>query len=101
MSQWDGRTHFVYRMYAVDGQLLYVGCTSNPRRRQRQHYHERRPIHQATAHCRLSGPYVEIVAFAKERAAIAAEHPLGNAEGSYWNAAEIARLATERIEASA
>ncbi len=71
------QTHWLYRYFDASGQLLYIGCTSNPSTRDAQH--------------RTYSPWAgriarrEIVehadcaeALAAERAAIASEHPEHN-----------------------
>lgn len=37
MSPIEDQEHFVYRLFDVTGQLLYVGCTANPKVRIGQH----------------------------------------------------------------
>lgn len=71
------RTHFVYRAYDADGQLLYIGCTKSPQKRMAQHKYDRRWFADATRF-RLSGPYPEARAFLLEAEAIKAERPLHN-----------------------
>ena len=84
----DLRPHYLYRCYDADGLLLYIGCTSNVRRRMGAH---RRGDGKSKASAWLSacmvrhevsGPLAGLeLARAAETAAIRAESPLFNAHG--------------------
>lgn len=70
-------THTLYRFYDTDGHLLYVGRTTNPGRRWREH-EKRAPWFQAVSWVtREVYPTAEAVDVA-EREAIANEHPIHN-----------------------
>ena len=73
--------HYVYRLYAADGSLLYVGLTSDLERRRRQHT-ETAPWWSAVASWRIVGPFANrLSAAAVERRALLAERPLWNRHG--------------------
>lgn len=71
----SGRDHFVYRLYDVDGNLLYVGCTKRLDRRRQEHMAQRPAMIAATSRIRLEGPYPRSVARAIESKALRKESP--------------------------
>lgn len=75
----ERRDHFVYRAFATDGTLLYVGCTMNPHGRAAEHRGQSQWFKRAEAF-RMSGPYNYDTARAMERAAIRSESPLWNCD---------------------
>ena len=71
------RRHFVYRAFAADGALLYVGCTMDPKRRRYEHKLSSAwfPL---MASVRLTGPLDEVTAKRLEKDAIRTEGPRYN-----------------------
>lgn len=69
------RKHFVYRVFDVNGDLLYVGCSNNPWRRWNEHRTDR-PLMTSQAHrFKLAGPYSYHTARRLEREALTTENP--------------------------
>lgn len=80
MSIYAGTTdvpHFVYRCFAADGSLLYIGCTVDVTRRMRQHGPN--PWAAGVARIATEGPYPYELARRVEADAIRDEDPLHNA----------------------
>jgi predicted GIY-YIG superfamily endonuclease len=71
------REHFVYRAYATDGHLLYVGCTYDPPARMAAHRGESQWFHLATSF-KMCGPYNYETARQLESDAINSERPQFN-----------------------
>lgn len=71
------REHFVYRAFDAKGQLLYVGCTMDIKRRRGEHKMSSK-WWPAAVRFRVSGPYNYSVGRQLEREAIKGEHPLWN-----------------------
>lgn len=69
------REHFVYRVYDVAGDLLYVGCTARLEERFRTHRGQS-DWFPMLARVRLSGPYNYDTARELEREALQTERPL-------------------------
>ena len=69
-------SHYVYRYFDVAGNLLYVGCTNNPHRRELQH--RTSPWHSESASLTVGEPMSRNDALAEERRAIADESPKYN-----------------------
>ena len=69
-------THALYRFWAADGALLYVGITINPGRRWRAH--QRREWWHEVASITVETHPDRPAVLAAERAAIATEHPRCN-----------------------
>jgi predicted GIY-YIG superfamily endonuclease len=70
------RAFFVYRMFDRNGELLYVGCTNNLRRRWKEHRTERPEVVSQAISFKVHGPFTREVARQKERTAAETEHPL-------------------------
>lgn len=73
------REHYVYRAFAADGTLLYVGCTRNPTGRASEHRGQSQWFKRAKSF-RMVGPFNYDTARAMERAAIRSESPLWNCD---------------------
>lgn len=71
------RQHFVYRAFAADGYLLYVGCTYVPDARLVAHRNESRWFSQAVAF-KVAGPFNYETARQIEYDAIEGERPQFN-----------------------
>lgn len=72
-----GRCVYLYRLYDQDGALLYIGITSNLRRRRSTHRGQS-PWFPQVAGYRIQGPFTWRGAEKAERAAILAESPRHN-----------------------
>lgn len=72
------RVHFVYRLLADDGSLLYVGCSRRPVERWRDLRGTHRKLAAQVSRIRMVGPYDFATARALERAAIIDGHPVYN-----------------------
>lgn len=70
------RDHYVYRLFAADGRLLYVGASVNLRARQRDH--SRKPWWGDVDRWQVQGPFTRTVALDREREAIISEKPTHN-----------------------
>lgn len=71
------RDYYVYRVYDVEDQLLYIGVTGDMKRRRWEH--ERRAWWRREAHrWEVDGPFDKIHAHQVETAAIRAEDPIHN-----------------------
>lgn len=85
-SRMGSRPHYVYRCYDAEGQLLYIGCSANVKRRMGLHRsHPTNPaslgIAASCVRVEVEGPFAGWPAgHAAERAAIAAEKPLLNVQ---------------------
>jgi predicted GIY-YIG superfamily endonuclease/DNA-binding XRE family transcriptional regulator len=82
MKRLADREHWVYRCYDADGQLLYIGCTSDVSHRFRAHRSAKSETSR-TLMRRMARYSAEVYpdrasGMAAERRAIAAEHPLLN-----------------------
>lgn len=73
------REHFVYRVFAADGSLVYVGCSYNPEKRMREHKYTSRWWHLLDR-VKLSGPYNYETARRLEYEAIRTEDPSHNGQ---------------------
>jgi excinuclease UvrABC nuclease subunit len=51
------RNHFVYRVYDVDDEVIYVGFTRKPETRWKAHRWQSRDMVAEAAYCRMAGPY--------------------------------------------
>lgn len=71
------RPHFLYRLLAADGALLYLGCTVDPERRLAEH--RRKPWGRLIAAWQFDEFADSRSAYAAERDAIASESPAHNA----------------------
>lgn len=74
MSTEESPCQYVYRCWAADGRLLYIGCTQYPERRIREHQKRAAWASEMVEH-EFEGPYRYFEGFAVERAAIEAEAP--------------------------
>jgi hypothetical protein len=72
------RNHYVYRYFAADGRLLYVGCSLRPAIRWLEHKSWRPEMTSQVARWTQQGPYNFDAARAIEKQAIATEEPLYN-----------------------
>lgn len=72
------RVHFVYRLLAEDGRLLYVGCSRRPVQRWRDLRGTHRKLAAQVSRIRMAGPYDFKTARAVERDAITAGCPVYN-----------------------
>lgn len=72
----NAREFFVYRMFDASGQLLYVGCTNNPKRRWYEHRTERPDMSAAAVKFKVQGPFTRFKARQLEREAATSEQPL-------------------------
>lgn len=77
------RTHYVYEAYDADGLLLYVGCTSNPTRRYREHMSgspggRKGWFGPFVTRWAVSGPYEKATALRIEAERIAERRPVWN-----------------------
>lgn len=73
----DQRPHYVYRYYDSAGALLYIGCTVNPRARDKQHRASSSWYSEVASVRRIVFPN-RWYARQREREAIQAEHPAHN-----------------------
>lgn len=71
-------THYVYRCYSWDGELLYIGCSGNIPQRMAAHRSGSRAWFWRMHHYVLSAPMPKEDAFRAEAEAIAAEQPTYN-----------------------
>jgi predicted GIY-YIG superfamily endonuclease len=71
----ERRDHFVYRLFDVADELLYVGCTRRPTERWREHRTDRPYMTDQVKSVRMQGPYARTVARRIEREAIRNENP--------------------------
>lgn len=83
-------SHYVYRYFNTDGDLLYVGCSKDPWMRYRYHHTDSRQwIHEVTRGQIAVYPD-RATALVAEREAIKAEHPRYNrthrGDRSTWTA---------------
>ncbi|NAE18229.1 GIY-YIG nuclease family protein [Enterococcus hirae] len=77
LTDQSGKPHYVYRHYSPDGELLYVGCTSNPK--QRPYVTRERPwFDLVKTRVVIDGPYEWIEALEIEAATIQAGRPVHN-----------------------
>lgn len=74
--------HYVYRLYDAAGELLYVGCTYDPRTR-RSNHRLTTPWFSEVASFRLTVYPNRAHALEVERAVIAAEQPRHNVRHRY------------------
>lgn len=72
------RKHFVYRCFASDGELIYVGCTQDVKARLAAHANEARWWDLADGRITLAGPYNYETARRIEYDAIESERPRAN-----------------------
>lgn len=72
------RNHYVYRYFAADGRLLYVGCSLRPGIRWHEHKSWRPEMTNQVARWTQQGPYNFDTARAVEKHAIATEEPFYN-----------------------
>src|ERR1044072_8991374 len=72
-----GSPHYVYRLFASDDALLYVGCSVNPTARLATQYSDQ-PWGDLLADQPVEGPYDRAHALRRETAAIASERPRFN-----------------------
>lgn len=71
--------HRVYRCYAADGRLVYVGATSQKVAvRMRNHRYMNKPVYEATVRVEVTEYPDKTSALAAERDAIKAETPMLN-----------------------
>jgi predicted GIY-YIG superfamily endonuclease len=104
----DDRPHYVYRCYDADGDLIYIGCTSNVTRRIATHRRGGKAASRWLAVCmdryEVSGPHAGKAAGLKAEAeAIALEQPVFNYQkrvgenlAAWMTRAPIAQYLTER-----
>jgi predicted GIY-YIG superfamily endonuclease len=71
-------THYVYRYYNADDDLLYVGCSKNPWQRYKTHRADSRLWIREVTRGRISVFPDKPTALAAERAAVETEHPRYN-----------------------
>ena len=87
--------HYLYRCFDADGDLIYIGCTSNVKRRLSAHRASRalasRWLSAFMARHEIEGPFPDRAAgLAAERRAIQSEQPLfnyqqrGGSDGAAW-----------------
>lgn len=79
--------HYLYRCYDAAGRLLYIGCTTNPRRRLALHRSSQRTrasrlLQRYMASCQVDADVYPSEAAGRdaERVAIRAEQPLFNVQ---------------------
>lgn len=84
---------YVYRCYDVDGDLIYIGCTSNVKKRIATHLRggkaASRWLAVSMVRHEVEGPFADrAAALAAESAAISAERPVFNLQhgGELWSA---------------
>lgn len=74
--------YHVYRMFAEDGTLLYIGASSNVKARIKNHYLSRSWVGEQVVGLTISEPYsTQAECYAAEREAIMAENPVHNKVG--------------------
>ena len=71
------RKHYVYRAFAADGRLLYVGCTQDPKQRLADHKMQSK-WHAQMRRLKIAGPYNYETARQLEYDAIEGERPQFN-----------------------
>ncbi len=71
------KQHWVYRAFSTKDELLYVGCTVDPKGRQKEHSSQSDWYRKAFRFT-IAGPYNYETAREIERVAIATERPLYN-----------------------
>lgn len=92
IGRWQApRTTFVYRCYDVEGRLLYVGCTTDPKTRLEAHRKNAWWWFQMSR-TRLLVFEDRAYALAKESDAIAGEKPLWNVRGQDYSAFSLGEL---------
>lgn len=92
---YGARQHFVYYIYGADGRCLYIGCSSHPERRWRQHRTNHPGLAEMAAKFQKRGPYTRAVARRVELEAICDQTPLFNLKSIDYTPekyAEISRL---------
>jgi predicted GIY-YIG superfamily endonuclease len=73
-------THYVYRCYDADGNLLYVGCTNNPQQRYHAHMYWETWWAERITHTVMKVYGDRLTALLAEEHAIKTEHPIHNSQ---------------------
>jgi len=80
-QRFEAADHYLYRAFAADGQLLYVGRSLNVESRFSTHRNSS-PWHPNMTHHTVEGPYSYADIQRVEREAVRQEDPLWNVDGS-------------------
>lgn len=74
--------YHIYRMFAQNGTLLYIGMSGNPKARMKAHFSTTEWVREFVHRVEVSDPYpTQLEAYKAEREAIIAEKPLHNKAG--------------------
>lgn len=92
---------FVYRVYAEDGELLYVGSTGCVQTRLNDHAVQRQPWFPLAHRVEVEQLSTRQAARDVERAAIIAEKPIGNTKNTERDRANRPALVHPRLESYA